>query len=308
MAEAQPLPPEQLQALMQAAHQVAQQAAQQHIAQQAAQQQNQQGLRGVKVPKPPTTNGRGKGTIKTPRDWLRQFKNYLLAEGVNVNAEEPRLWPIFKSYLTDGAAVWADTYEQGVVQGAQPALLTFDAIHAAFLAAFETMDPARQARDRLDGLSQRTSVAEYNTIFNELMLGLSDMHAGDRLHAYIKGLKPTVRVQVELARPTTLQDAQDLATRVDTTLYRDRGRNNRGYNGFRRHNTGSNHNTGPSPMELGNIETANLSSMGQEGGNPYGRKCWTCGSTDHLKADCPTKPKTEGKRRWTKKFKPESKN
>ena len=303
MAEGQPLPPEQLQALMQAAHQVAQQAAQQHI----AQQQQQQGLRGVKVPKPPTTNGRGKGAIKTSRDWLRQFKNYLLAEGVNIDNEEPRLWPIFKSYLTDGAAIWADTYEQGVLQGVQPALLTFDAIHAAFLAAFETMDPARQARDRLDGLSQRTSVTEYNTLFNELMLGLSDMHANDRLHAYIKGLKPVVRVQVELARPTTLRDAQDLAVRVDTTLYR--GRNSRAYTGFRRHNNnGSGHNAGPSPMELGNIETANLSSADQEGSNPYGRKCWTCGATDHLKRDCPKKPKTEPGKRWTKKFKPGPKN
>ena len=54
------------------------------------------------------------------------------------------------------------------------------------------------------------------------MLQLPNMHEEDRVHAYIKGLKPSVASQVAMQQPDTLLKAQQLADTSDAIQFQMR--------------------------------------------------------------------------------------
>ena len=57
------------------------------------------------------------------------------------------------------------------------------------------------------------------------MLQLPNMHEEDQVHAYIKGLKPSVTSHVAMQQPDTLLKAQQLADTSDAIQFQMRPRN-----------------------------------------------------------------------------------
>eukprot|EP00891_Asterochloris_glomerata_P002666 jgi/Astpho2/2666/Aster-07013 len=45
------------------------------------------------------------------------------------------------------------------------------------------------------------------------------MHPADAIYQFVKGLKPQIRLHVELQRPSTVNDAMRLAQAADSALY-----------------------------------------------------------------------------------------
>jgi hypothetical protein len=84
---------------------------------------------------------------------------------------------------------------------------------------FQPINTSETACTRLDQLKQKTSVRLYNSDFREIMLQLPDMHEADRIHSYIKGLKPAIASLVAMQQPDTLITAQGLADTADTIQF-----------------------------------------------------------------------------------------
>uniref|UniRef100_A0A383VNT7 CCHC-type domain-containing protein n=1 Tax=Tetradesmus obliquus TaxID=3088 RepID=A0A383VNT7_TETOB len=59
---------------------------------------------------------------------------------------------------------------------------------------FTLVKPDYDARNKLDRLMQTRSVFDYASRFNTLMLELPNMDEADRVHFFIKGLKPEIRM------------------------------------------------------------------------------------------------------------------
>jgi len=99
--------------------------------------------------------------------------------------------------------------------------------------------------------SRCESVQAYATEYNLCMLDIPDMSEKDRVDRFLRGLKVDVRVLVELQKPVTLNAPVELATSIDSIMWRSR----RNSNVSRAHVSGPRHGTsGPVPMELGSAE------------------------------------------------------
>ena len=68
-------------------------------------------------------------------------------------------------------------------------------------------------------LKQTNSVANYNFDFTQLCLEINDIHESEKLDKYVRELKDKIRVEVELAEPTTLAQAMSKAQRIDNITY-----------------------------------------------------------------------------------------
>eukprot|EP00891_Asterochloris_glomerata_P002664 jgi/Astpho2/2664/Aster-07011 len=60
---------------------------------------------------------------------------------------------------------------------------------------------------------------DYANQFSGLLLEVSHMHSADAIYKVVKGLKPQIRLHVELQRPSTVNDAMRLAQAADSALY-----------------------------------------------------------------------------------------
>ena len=94
---------------------------------------------------------------------------------------------------------------------------------------FKPVNSKKIARDKLAMLKQTNSVAKYNFDFTQLCLEINDISESEKLDKYVRGLKDRIRVEVELAEPTTLPQAMSKAQRIDNITYQSRMGHNNGY-------------------------------------------------------------------------------
>src|SRR4029077_5800551 len=93
---------------------------------------------------------------------------------------------------------------------------TWDLFAAGLRARFQPLSQATLARRQLDVLKQGPiqGVQEYITAFRRLLTSLPDMHESDRVHAFVRGLRPAIAAQVLIQRAATLAKAIEVATFV----------------------------------------------------------------------------------------------
>jgi hypothetical protein len=109
------------------------------------------------------------------------------------------------------------------------------------------------------------------------MLELPHMHEDDRIHTYIKGLKPNVASLVAMSRPTTLLEAQQSADTADSIQFQHLPRRN-----FDQPRPRPDY-KGPTPMDIDAISKLTDSErerLRKNGG------CFRCRKTGHLARDC----------------------
>lgn len=228
----------------------------------------------LKIPKPPETNGRQ----PSPVNWCHKMETYLTAEGANLNNSSTVA--IAAAYLKDSALNWYRQHEQAVAAGKAQPYSSWEEFKKAFIARFTPVDPEVDARERLDRLTQTRSVFAYAQEFNTYMLELPHMDENDRIHRFIRGLKPEVRIHVKLQQPTTLHDAVELAIKADSMVW-ERGRsfgNTRSFNTSSSRGTAPSRSNGPAPMELGAVE--------QQKPKTQPLKCFYCHKVGHKRLEC----------------------
>lgn len=141
-------------------------------------------------------------------DWLiamqKQFAWY------NTQAEAERLR--FASAFLDGAAYdwWSH-----LPSAEATAIDTWVKLCDALRRRFQPITTAAMARARLDTLVQgKATVHEYVSTFRRLLVPLSDMGEADRLHAFIRGLQPSIATQLRVQGVKTVDLAIEMAVRV----------------------------------------------------------------------------------------------
>jgi hypothetical protein len=199
-APAPVLPPELLQLLQQhVAHATADLHAQLHRLQHAP-------------PARPKLYSGARGEDPTP--WIFQFEQY--ASLVRVPNDE--CTTLAATYLEKTAVTWW----QGIVMERnllnQP-LPTWDEFKTLLVATFRPVNAARVARDRLADLRQIGSVDKYNADFRRLIIEAGNVSPAEQLDRYVRGLKPKVRMEVELSSPVDLSTAMTQAQRVDNITW-----------------------------------------------------------------------------------------
>jgi hypothetical protein len=206
----------------------------------------------LRPPKPETFNGRGRVTR-----WVFMLLAYFHV--VRCDDEQERV-NFSVSLLRDSAADW---YASQVlaVGGVLPVFPTFGAFADAIRRAFSSIDEPKEAHDRFEAMRQIGSVASYVMAFRQCLLLMQPAVPDDyaRRH-FIYRLKPEIRSRVEVANPATLEEAMQIAQRIDRSMYSAR-RDNRPL-------PFSGHGAGPTPMELGSV------------------KCWNCGQYGHMSRTC----------------------
>jgi hypothetical protein len=181
------------------------------------------------------------------------------------------------TFFKDQAALWWRSYHQKTDWvNAAP---TWEQFLEATRRHFTPVNTTISAYDRLQRLTQKTSVNAYNHEFRTIMLELPDMDAATRMNYYTRGLKENIRPFVSMQTPNTLEEAEVIAERVDATTFKPIPRST----GFRP-NRGYQAPGGPTPMDLDAI--TKLDPVERERLRKIGG-CFRCRKPGHLARDCP---------------------
>jgi len=122
---------------------------------------------------------------------------------------------------------------------------TWQAWRVALTSKFEPINAERNARDKLAVLRQVGSVGTYATTLQNLLLKTPTMHADDRKHRFIQGLKTHIQKELSIREPKDLDDAINMAERIDAVTYKF---------GVRPLPSSASSFGGPRPMELGALD------------------------------------------------------
>lgn len=160
----------------------------------------------AKVPDPPTYDGSSKANeIEV---WKFLLLQYFLATGIEDQIAQVNL---ASTLLRGNAALWFISHYSA---DARPE--SFEALTRALTDQFGDKDAVKKARDQLCALRQTKSARVYTNKFRQLLIQIPDIGDSDVLDKYIRGLKMDIQKEVWLKNPSSLDEAIQLAERVDS--------------------------------------------------------------------------------------------
>ena len=238
--------------------------------------------------------------------WLFLLEEYFTATGVQ--EDQSRIH--FAAALLRGPAL---TWWRAVKRGDHPPD-SWEVFGDRMCHAFKPINSIKIARDRLALLRQERSVQTYTATFRNISLEIPDITEAELLDRYVRGLKPHIRVEVEVREPTHLDDAIRMAERFDAVTYQLRN-NQLGRGNFRtyrnvsvpapyQHPQQQHSQHGPTPMEIGYIGSQPARRQPPAGSmtgsnqrlTPELKKqltqegrCFYCREKGHMAMQCPKK-------------------
>lgn len=202
--------------------------------------------------------------------WL--FSLELAFEGSETPAS--RHVAIASSLLQGDAAIWFRARAASRTAAGQNHTGTWNDFVSDIRLQFTPVNAQQAARDRLAALQQTSSVRQYINQFRSIGLQIADMGPADRVDKFKRGLKPAIRVEVEIQGCTTLEECERVAERVDTILSHGVRSGGYRYNAHSSAPPSAYH--GPAPMDLGAMAASPSQahpqmafSIGGHGGHNY---------------------------------------
>ena len=158
----------------------------------------------------------GQRNKKTIDQWLYKlnlyFENYQLSDKKKVTYAA--------SLLKDTAFLW---WQRRTMDG--KTITTWEKFERALRKQFTPANAEFQARTRFRHLIQTGSLASYISQFTSLTLEIGDLPADEKLHAFIDGLHPMLRMEVHKYNPLTLSAAIHYAERIQDITGSNQNRN-----------------------------------------------------------------------------------
>jgi hypothetical protein len=171
-----------------------------------------------RLPPPAQYDGRSAAALD---GWLRELQQQFDWYSMTDDAGRLR----FAGALLKGIALdwWASLTDAAAVAGGAallPSESTRPTTYADFVTRlrcrFQPINSAQTARLQLDDLRQgsKQSVHDYISSFRSLLVRVPAMDEGDRVHRFLRGLRPTVATQLRVQGVSTLDAAIAMAARV----------------------------------------------------------------------------------------------
>ena len=174
------------------------------------------------------------------RSWLVSIDNLFANHGSNESEESKIKYAV--SFMANDALHW---WELMCLN--QTIFNTFEDFKKALLDYFEPVNRTTNARKKLSSLKQigkLSYISDYNQEFSKWLLQIPDMSVEEQLFHFTEGLRYKIKVEIEKENPTTLQDAMQLADRMDRISNQQRS-------SFSNYSTLNR----PVPIEIGNLNT-----------------------------------------------------
>jgi uncharacterized membrane protein YgcG len=230
----------------------------------------------------------------------REDKNYsvqafifdvkLYLEGMGIAHNSTKAYYVMASLLRGTAKDWLRS----------TTITTFVDMCDQLLLRFSPMDPAQQARDKLEGLVQLSSVDAYTNIFMNTVMLCKGVSGEEKLSKYVNGLKDHIKSVVKLhlrmapSSEQTYEKAVSLALQVEQDMPA-RARVNAmqsasGSGSYGGRSGGGGRSYGG---RFGGRSSPTSGGRGRGRGRGKGA-CWTCGDFGHKAVNCP-KANSSGK-------------
>lgn len=173
----------------------------------------------AKPPKPPMFHGSTKPGERVD-NWLFDMQQYCRAVRMPPNA-----WVEFAAtFLRDGASTWWRAHLDLVERSQEQLITEWSQFKTVLTAQFRPVNAQKIARDRLHNLHQTGSVVRYVYEFHEICLEIRDVSPSEKLDRFVRGLKPSIQEKVEMEDPPTVEQAMQIAQRIDSIQWTARKR------------------------------------------------------------------------------------
>lgn len=250
-----------------------------------------------KPPKPSNFHGTG-NQLKDQRVdlWLFEMEQYCDAVKMPISARVD----FAASFLRHAAATWWRAHIEGVKKGRFPKCSDWTEFSNSLKLQFKPVNFQKIARDKLFNLRQTKSVVHYIYEFHALCLDIDDISDGEKLDKFKRGLKWDVQQEVELKDPKSLDEAMQIAQRIDSIQWTCRQNRDR-YNYRAKIGYGDSRDD---PIVINNAEQSKPNeshSLNAVHSKPRSSKlhvnerircmekklCFNCKGSGHRIADCP---------------------
>jgi hypothetical protein len=215
-----------------------------------------------KWPEPPLFHGDKRKDVVTVHDWVELMHEHVLLRKMNVQSTQALRFA--RLHLRGQALTWSRSYS-----GKQ----SFGAFTEALTAAVAPFAEQYLNRDRLKRLYQRDHLQGYIDLFRAQALLVKDMSDADKVDLFVSNLKQYLRGPVRLHMIDKPKDQLDLAMQVASEISYELRKDRR---------ASDSRGPPPTPSKLSTAQS------------PPVRKCYKCGSTEHLRANCPQVRKGRG--------------
>ena len=224
-------------------------------------------------------------------EWIYKMDMYLRAMQV---AENLRVLTAV-SFFQGNAMTWW----RALIGDEDPTTVTWADFVRRLREEFLPVNAVKVASDKLEHLKQTGSVANFVKEFRTLALLIPDLSPAEKLRRFLAGLKPRVRIEVDLRNPATVEEAVTLAERIDDLTFQASRRANAA-RAVDFSSPSASFQDSCAPMDLSAMRVSNpRTSKPRPPLTPEERdklrrenKCFFCREVGHIAFKCPRKKRT----------------
>ena len=220
-----------------------------------------------RLPNPPEFFGERSLDTCTVHDWVVLLRQHALMRKMHVNSTQAVHFATL--FLRGSALTWYNDNKDSIPNH-------YDRFKEKLVEAFAPVSESVLARDRLKRLVHRDSLEKYCDLFRRFAMLVTDMSPTDKVERFVDGLQPWLRRCVRTFLVDRAKDDLELVIKAAFTLHYEMRRDKY-----------TNEPSSAPRAQVKALDTRTSDSV---------RRCYKCGSPDHLRAQCPQVRRGRGRK------------